>query len=49
MNNKNITLEQITEFSRKYNEDETNKIIENSIVKNGLENSCIDRNIIIEN
>ena len=49
MNNKSITLEQITEFSRKYNEDETNKIIENSIVKNGLENTCIDRNIIIEN
>lgn len=47
--NKQITLEQITEFSKEYNNEKTNKIIENSITKNGLENTCIDRNVIIEN
>lgn len=44
-----ISLEQINKFSKKYNEDINNKIIENSITKNGLENTCIDRKIIIEN
>jgi len=44
-----ISLEQIREFSKVYNADKTNKIIENSITKNGLENSCINRDIIIEN
>ncbi len=47
--NKQITLEQITEFSKEYNNEKTNKIIEKSITKNGLENTCIDRNVIIEN
>ncbi len=47
--NKQITLEQINEFSKEYNNEKTNKIIENSITKNGLENTCIDRNVIIEN
>ncbi len=47
--NKQITLKQITEFSKEYNNEKNNKIIENSITKNGLENTCIDRNIIIEN
>lgn len=47
--NEQISLEQISEFSKKYSEDINNKIIENSITKNGLENTCIDRKIIIEN
>lgn len=46
---KQISLEQIKEFSKSYREDKINKIIENAITKNGLENACIDRNIIIEN
>lgn len=44
-----ISLEQIKEFSKIYNADKTNKIIENAITKNGLENACINRDIIIEN
>lgn len=47
--NEQISLKQINEFSKKYNQDINNKIIENSITKNGLENTCINRNIIIEN
>lgn len=47
--NEQISIEQISEFSKKYNEDINNKIIENSITKNGLDNTCIDRKIIIEN
>jgi aminopeptidase C len=44
-----ISLEQINEFRNAYNNDKTNKIIENAITKNGLENTCIRREIIIEN
>ena len=44
-----IKLEQIEEFGKIYKSNKTNKIIENTITKNGLENACIDRNIIIEN
>lgn len=44
-----ITFEQIKDFSKKYNEDKTNKIIENTITKNGMENACISRDVIIEN
>ena len=44
-----ITFEQIKDFSKKYNEDKTNKIIENAITKNGMENACINRDVIIEN
>lgn len=44
-----ISLEQIDEFRNAYNNDKTNKIIENAIAKNGLENTCINREIIIEN
>lgn len=46
---KQISLEQISRFNKDYNNDKTNKIIENSITKNGLENTCIDRQIIMEN
>lgn len=46
---KQISLEQISKFSKDYNNDKTNKMIENSIIKNGLENTCIDRQIIMEN
>lgn len=44
-----ISLEQIDEFKKFYNSEKTNKIIENAITKNGLENACINRDIIIEN
>ena len=44
-----IKLENIKEFSKKYNSNLTNKIIENAITTNGLENTMLDRNIIIEN
>lgn len=44
-----IKLENIKEFSKKYNSNPTNKIIENAITTNGLENTMLDRNIIIEN
>lgn len=47
--NKQITLDLIKKFSKKYNNNSLNKIIENAITKNGLEKSCIDNNIIIEN
>ena len=44
-----ISLEQIKKFREIYNSDKANKIIENAITKNGLENACINRDIIIEN
>ena len=44
-----ISMEQIKKFRKNYNSDKTNKIIENVITKNGLENACINRDIIIEN
>lgn len=44
-----ISIEQIKKFRKNYNSDKTNKIIENAITKNGLENACINRDIIIEN
>lgn len=44
-----ISLEQINKFREMYNKDKVNKIIENSITNNGLENACINRDIIIEN
>lgn len=46
---KGIAIEQINEFSRIYRSDPTNKIIENAITRNGVENTCIDRNILREN
>lgn len=44
-----ISLEQIKEFEEIYNSDKTNKMIENAITKNGLENACINRDVIIDN
>ena len=44
-----ISIEQISKFNEEYNKNRNNKIIENSITKNGLENTCIDRQIIMEN
>lgn len=44
-----ILLEKIKEFREIYHSDKTNRIIENAITKNGLENACINRDIIIEN
>ena len=46
---KQISIEQISKFSEEYNKNRNNKIIENAITKNGLENACIDRQVIIEN
>ena len=47
--NKQITLDLIKKFSKKYNNNSLNKIIENSITENGIEKSCIDKRIIEEN
>ncbi len=44
-----ISLKQIKEYNKIYNNDKTNKIIENAITKNGLQNACINREIIVEN
>lgn len=44
-----ISLEQINKFREIYNSDKMNKVIENSITNNGLENACINRDIINEN
>lgn len=44
-----ISLDQINKFRKIYNENKTNKIIESAITKNGMENACINRDIIIEN
>lgn len=47
--NEQITNQLINKFSKKYNSNPINKIMENAITKNGLENACIDNDIIIEN
>ena len=44
-----ITTDMLKKFKENYNNNFTNKIIENSITKNGLENACINRDILIEN
>ena len=44
-----ISLEQIEMFRKVYDLEKTNKIIENAITNNGLENACINRDVIIEN
>ena len=43
---KQITLNLINSFSKAYNDNSMNRVIENSITENGLEKSCIDRKII---
>ena len=44
-----IDLEDIKKFSKKYNSNPNNKIIENAIINNGLEKTCLNRQILIEN
>lgn len=44
-----LTLEDIKAFSKEYNDNPNNTIIENAITTNGLENACLDRDIIREN
>ena len=44
-----ISLEDIKEFSKEYNNNPINKIIENAIVANGLEETCLNKDIITEN
>lgn len=44
-----IKLDDIEEFSKQYNSNPNNKIIENAIVQNGLENTMLNKSIIIEN
>lgn len=46
---KQITFNIINNFSRIYNNNPINKIIENAITENGLEKCCKDKNIIEEN
>lgn len=44
-----ITFELLANFSKAYNNNSINRVIENSITENGLEKSCIDKRIIEEN
>ena len=44
-----ITPIMIDEFSKNYNSNKQNKIIENSIVENGLQKACIDHQVVKEN
>ena len=44
-----ISLEQIKRFKEIYNANPQNKIIENAITKNGLEKTCINKDILMEN
>ena len=44
-----ITLKDIQDFSKKYNDNPVNKVIENAITNNGLENTMLDRKMIAEN
>ncbi len=44
-----ITFEDIKAFSKEYHANPINKIIENTITTNGLENTCLDRDIVREN
>lgn len=44
-----LTLADIKTFSKEYNDNPNNKIIENAITTNGLENACLDRDIVREN
>lgn len=45
----NISLKDIKEFSKEYNNNPINKIIENAITANGLEEACLNRDIVEEN
>lgn len=45
----NITLKQIEDFSKKYNQNPINKIIEEKITKYGLKKTCINEEIIKQN
>lgn len=45
----NITLKQIEDFSKKYNQNPTNKQIEEKITKYGLEKACINEDIVKQN
>lgn len=44
-----ISIEQIKMFSKKYNEDTQNKVIEKNITEKGLEAACISGEVIKEN
>ena len=46
---KNIKISSIKKFSKNYNKDLSNKIIENMIINNGIIASCLDNKIILEN
>lgn len=45
----NIELEDIKEFSNKYNSNPENKIIENAIRKNGVQKTCLRQDIVAKN
>lgn len=44
-----ISINQIKEFSKRYNEDKNNKAIEKNITEKGLEAACINEEVIREN
>ena len=44
-----ITQDMLKRFKENYDSNNTNKIIENAITRNGLEKACINRDIILEN
>lgn len=44
-----LEINKIKEFSKEYNSNNDNKNIENSIVKKGIEKTCINNNVLIEN
>ena len=44
-----MELEDIKRFSKRYNENKMNKIIENAITTNGLEKACMNKRIIEDN
>ncbi|MCI8383297.1 MAG: hypothetical protein HFJ33_00165 [Clostridia bacterium] len=44
-----IKLEDIKSFSKQYNSNPMNKVIQNAITNNGLEKACLNRDILKEN
>ena len=47
--NKQISLQQISNFSKEYNKNTENKLIENKVTQQGIEKACLNFDIIKEN
>lgn len=47
--NSQITLQQISDFSKEYNKNTQNKAIEKKITQQGIEKACLNFDIIKEN